>query len=76
MMDIAIAHAAAADIFIVVGTSLQVYPAAGLIRYVPYEASKFIVDPKLPDLPAIPYLQSFEEAASTGLEKVMRILID
>ncbi len=75
MMDTAIQHAADADIFIVVGTSLQVYPAAGLIRYVPYEASKFIVDPKLPDLPAIPYLQSFEEAASTGLVKVKEILM-
>lgn len=76
MMDIAITHAAAADIFIVVGTSLQVYPAAGLIQYVPYEAAKFIVDPKLPLLPPIPYLQSFEEEGSTGLEKVRRILID
>lgn len=75
MMDVAIQHAAGADIFIVVGTSLQVYPAAGLIRYVPYEASKFIVDPRLPDLPAIPYLQSFEEAASTGLAKVKAILM-
>jgi NAD-dependent deacetylase len=75
MMDEAIRHAASADIFIVVGTSLQVYPAAGLVRYVPYEASKFIVDPKLPDLPAIPYLQSFEEAASTGLAKVKEILL-
>lgn len=75
MMDVAIQHASAADIFLVVGTSLQVYPAAGLIRYVPYEASKFIVDPKLPDLPAIPYLQSFEEAASTGLVKVKEILL-
>lgn len=75
MMDVAIQYATGADIFIVVGTSLQVYPAAGLVRYVPYEASKFIVDPKLPDLPAIPYLQSFEEAASTGLAKVKAILM-
>lgn len=75
MMDIAIQHASRADIFIVVGTSLQVYPAAGLIRYVPYEASKFIVDPKLPNLPAIPYLQSFEESASTGIAKVKEILL-
>jgi NAD-dependent deacetylase len=75
MMDVAIHHASAADIFIVAGTSLQVYPAAGLIRYVPYEASKFIVDPKLPDLPSIPYLQSFEEVASTGLAKVKAILM-
>ncbi len=75
LMDIAIAHAAMADVFIVVGTSLQVYPAANLIQYVPYEAMKFLVDPKLPLLPPIPYLQSFEEAGSSGLEKVRRILM-
>jgi NAD-dependent deacetylase len=35
-----------ADIFLVIGTSLQVYPAAGLIEYAPYEADKFYIDPK------------------------------
>ncbi len=34
-----------ADVFIVVGTSLQVYPAAGLLYEVPREALKFVVDP-------------------------------
>jgi NAD-dependent deacetylase len=35
-----------ADIFLVIGTSLQVHPAAGLIEYAPYEAEKYYVDPK------------------------------
>lgn len=39
-----------ADIFIIVGTSLQVYPAAGLIDFVPQEAEKFLVDPKAPSI--------------------------
>jgi len=75
MMDVAIRVAASADIFIVVGTSMLVYPAAGLIDYVPYEAQKFAVDPKLPPLHHIPFLQSFEEMGSSGLEKVRRILV-
>jgi NAD-dependent deacetylase len=35
-----------ADVFLVIGTSLQVYPAAGLIHYAPYEADKYYIDPK------------------------------
>ena len=76
LMNIAIHHALAADIFIVVGTSLQVYPAAGLIQYVPYEAQKFVVDPKLPDVKHMPYLKTFEEMASTGLVKVRDLLLN
>lgn len=75
MMDIAMHHASAADIFIVVGTSLQVYPAAGLIQYVPFEAQKFLVDPKLPVMRPVPYLTTVEEVASTGLKKVKEILL-
>ena len=45
MMDPAIAVAKTADFLIVVGTSLEVYPAASLVDYVPYEATKFLVDP-------------------------------
>ncbi|HEY0895932.1 MAG TPA: NAD-dependent deacylase [Sphingobacteriaceae bacterium] len=46
MIGKAAAICSAADIFIIVGTSLQVYPAAGLIDFVPYDAQKFLVDPK------------------------------
>jgi NAD-dependent deacetylase len=41
--------AAAADIFVVVGTSLLVYPAAGLLRYAPAHIPKFLVDKKIPE---------------------------
>ncbi|QXV64401.1 NAD-dependent deacylase [Mucilaginibacter sp. 21P] len=37
-----------ADIFILVGTSLAVYPAAGLINYVPRTVTKYIIDPNIP----------------------------
>ncbi len=35
-----------ADIFVLVGTSLQVYPAAGLVDYVPQHVPKYIIDKK------------------------------
>ena len=36
-----------ADVFVVIGTSLQVYPAAGLIHYAPKTATKILIDPNL-----------------------------
>ena len=37
-----------AEIFILVGTSLAVYPAAGLINYVPRHVTRYIIDPNIP----------------------------
>ena len=34
-----------ADIFVVIGTSLQVYPAAGLIEHIPWKIPCYIIDP-------------------------------
>lgn len=75
MIEPASRIASEADIFLVVGTSLVVYPAAGLLDYVPFESWKFVVDPKLPDVRQTPYLKMFAEKASTGLEKVKKELI-
>lgn len=64
-----------ADILIVIGTSLQVYPAAGLIEYVDFDVPKYYIDPKAEE---IKHLNSFEiiaEKASIGvpllIEKLM-----
>jgi NAD-dependent deacetylase len=46
MMEEAMNVVQEADIFVVVGTSLNVYPAAGLVNYVPRAAQKFLVDPQ------------------------------
>lgn len=70
LMEVAAQHASQADIFIVVGTSMAVYPAAGLIDYVPMETMKYVVDPKLPEMRSMPYLKMIQEKASTGMEKV------
>ena len=44
-MNVAIKYVSEADIFVVIGTSLKVYPAAGLINYAHHEVPKFIIDP-------------------------------
>ena len=70
LMDVAAEHASEADIFIVVGTSMVVYPAAGLINYVSMDAWKYVVDPNLPEVRQMPLLKMYAEKASTGMEKV------
>jgi NAD-dependent deacetylase len=70
MMEVAAKVTMKADICIVVGTSLVVYPAAGLLDYVGSDIPKFIVDPNMPDVRNRPNLYLIEEKASTGMQKV------
>jgi NAD-dependent deacetylase len=67
-----IPHAAAlvrsADIFVVVGTSLVVYPAAGLVDYALPGAHKFIVDKKIPYTSSVGNLTTIELPASQGIK--------
>jgi len=70
MMDAAIEVTLTADIFIVIGTSLQVYPAAGLLEYVPHNVPKFIIDPNMPHVSRRPNLFLYEEKGSVGMIKV------
>ena len=76
MMDVAVKATMKADIYLVVGTSLVVYPAAGLLDYVGGDIPKFIVDPNMPEVRSRPNLNLIEEKASTGMQKVMDILIE
>ena len=66
---------ATANIFILVGTSLAVYPAAGLVDYVPYDTPKFIIDPKIPSLSGDNFIK-VEEKATTGVPKVVEGLLE
>jgi NAD-dependent deacetylase len=64
-----------ADIFIVVGTSLVVYPAAGLINYVRYEIPKWLIDPNEMQLPRVPHLKFINEKASVGVDWLVKQLL-
>ncbi len=63
-----------AELFIVVGTSLQVYPAAGLVSYVPKDVPIFVVNPVKTDLDNT-NLKFLEEPASISLPKLVQELI-
>ena len=74
MMEPAIKAAQQADIFAVVGTSMLVYPAAGLIQYTHIDIPKFIIDVKIPELGYIHNLTAIEEIASVGVCKMAKML--
>ncbi|NIG56135.1 NAD-dependent deacylase [Chitinophaga sp. Cy-1792] len=65
-----------ADYFVVVGTSLNVYPAAGLLNYVKPAVQKFIIDKKIP---AVDHyyvnLKKIESAATTGVATLTDLLL-
>mgnify|MGYP002623211026 CR=1 FL=1 len=63
-----------ADYFVVIGTSMNVYPAAGLIHYVPRTAPCFLVDPKAVAISRP--VTIFQEKAGTGVKKVVDWIID
>ena len=62
-----------ADFFVVVGTSMNVYPAAGLIHYVPRSTPCFLVDPKA--VPVSRPVTIFQEKAGTGVKKVVEQIL-
>ncbi|MBL0317000.1 MAG: NAD-dependent deacylase [Flavobacteriales bacterium] len=59
-----------ADIFVVVGTSLQVYPAAGLVAYASAFIPKYIIDPFIPETGGIRNMIAIEKGAGEGLEEL------
>lgn len=68
MIEQAVEVVKQADIFVVIGTSLAVYPAAGLVNYAPWPIPKFIVDKKVPYTSALYNLTVIEKPATEGVE--------
>ncbi|HVG41668.1 MAG TPA: NAD-dependent deacylase [Chitinophagaceae bacterium] len=73
MMDVAIKEVRKAEVFLIVGTSLVVYPAAGLVNYVPYEIPKFVVDKSIPYTP-LSNMVSIQNTATEGLKTLVPML--
>lgn len=73
-MDNAIAVAEKADLFVVIGTSLNVYPAAGILNYVPPKAPKWLVDPGDFSLDYVSNLKHIKKVASDGMREFYREL--
>lgn len=63
-----------ADVFVIIGTSLNVYPAAGLVRYVRPSAPVWLIDPKEVSVPGHRPVEVIREVASKGVEELVRRL--
>lgn len=71
----AVSLARNADIFMVIGTSLKVYPAAGLLQHVPDQVAKYLIDPNASPEYFVDNLHVIREKAGTGLPKLVEELI-
>lgn len=68
MMEEAMRITSGADIFVVIGSSLNVYPAAGLIEYAPASASLWLIDPNEVFVPGYRKVNIIKAGASEGME--------
>lgn len=75
MFGPAVVMTAQADIVIIVGTSMVVYPANTLVEYAPEHAEIFLVDPNVPEYNTVRRFEYLTEAGSTGVPRLVERLL-
>ena len=73
MIEKAVSICETADILLIIGTSMQVYPAAGLMHYVPQNTPTYFIDPK-PAMDSKKNLTVIAEKATVGMKKMIKLL--
>ena len=73
MIDKAVTICETADILIIIGTSMQVYPAASLMHYVPENTPTYFIDPK-PAMVSKNNLTVVAKPATIGVKEVIEML--
>lgn len=76
MIQTAASICSEADIFVLIGTSLAVYPAAGLIDFVPADVPKYIIDPHTPDVKRYKNIIPIKDNAVNGVTTLKNMLLD
>ena len=74
-IETAIDYVEKADIFVIIGTSLNVYPAAGLLNYVPRSAEVYLIDPKPVDTHSARQIHVIQKGASEGIEELRQTIL-
>jgi len=76
MIDQAVELVEKADVLVIIGTSMQVYPAAGLVNYVQHGAPVYFIDPN-PSVKESDFnnLTIIKEGASKGMEQLLTVLL-
>ncbi|MEP1489638.1 MAG: NAD-dependent deacylase [Algibacter sp.] len=75
MIEKAVSICETADVLIIIGTSMQVYPAASLIHYAPENTPTYFIDPK-PSIDSKANLTVIAEKATIGVKKVIELLVE
>ena len=73
-IETAIKYVEKADIFVIIGTSMNVYPAAGLLYYVPEGAEVYLIDPKPVDTHSSRPVHVIQKGASEGVKELRQLL--
>ena len=73
-IETAIGYVEKADIFVIIGTSMNVYPAAGLLNYVPRTAEVYLIDPKPVDIHTMRRIHVIQKGASEGVKELQSLL--
>jgi NAD-dependent deacetylase len=76
LIEVAAKITQTADIFIVIGTSMVVHPAAGLIHYLDNSIPKYIIDPVKPEMAKFKNIEFITEKASVGVKKLVDRLME
>ena len=74
LITVAFDIAKTADFFVIIGTSMAVYPAASIVDYVAHQVPKFIIDPDIPPVYGIENLHKIEMGASEGVKELIERL--
>lgn len=74
MIELAAEEVSNADIVVVIGTSLNVYPAAGLIHYASPDADVYLIDPKPVHANTLHEIHVIQKKASEGMKELVDIL--
>ena len=74
MLNRAIDEAVKADIFVIIGTSLNVYPAAGLVQYAPARCPVYLIDPDAVSSGNLHGVTHIQKGASAGMRELLTLI--
>lgn len=74
MLNAAIDEAEKADIFVIIGTSLNVYPAAGLVQYAPVDCPVYLIDPDAVSGGNLRSVTHIRKGASAGMRELLTLI--
>jgi NAD-dependent deacetylase len=73
MIETSIDICETADLLLIIGTSMQVYPAAGLMNYVPHKTPVYFIDPK-PAIESTKHITVIADTATNGMTSFIELL--